>query len=386
MAARLPPVFRRIFFRQAPADYNSGRDRPGGPIKNDWRPTRLRFGEVVWNSPTARLNLRVGDERPFVPRFLTGAAPPLFVRPKKLRTRLFPDSQQELSLATAWQLASDGQTVLIYCPERRSVEPFAKVIVDLNERGALPSLLVADAALLQTAIALGEEWLGADSDILKCLRLGVALHHGALPTAYRKEVERLLREGTLKVTISSPTLAQGLNLSATALVMHSLYRAGERIKVSEFKNVIGRAGRAYIDVEGIVLHPIFVDVRNKKHDEWVALIEDLGAREMESGLIQLILALLTRMHARIGGNLDQLMNYVVNNAAAWTFPEIPGEKADKRERARKEWERHLATLDTAILSLIGEADVPDHGRNLRATDTRSRREVADSAPQLDYFW
>src|SRR3954463_11090231 len=41
--------------------------------------------------------------------------------------------------------------------------------------------------------------------------LGVAIHHGALPTAFRKEVERLLREGVLKVTISSPTLAQGLN-------------------------------------------------------------------------------------------------------------------------------------------------------------------------------
>ncbi|MCP2937019.1 hypothetical protein NK983_30450, partial [Salmonella enterica subsp. enterica serovar Typhimurium] len=87
--------------------------------------------------------------------------------------------------------------------------------------------------------------LGPDSDILKCLRLGVALHHGALPTAYRKEVERLLRDSVLKVTISSPTLAQGLNLSATAVVMHSLYRHGEKIKVSEFKNVIGRAGRAY---------------------------------------------------------------------------------------------------------------------------------------------
>ena len=52
------------------------RDHPGGLIKNDWRPTRLRFGEVVWTSPTARLNLRVGDERPWVQRFLTGAAPP----------------------------------------------------------------------------------------------------------------------------------------------------------------------------------------------------------------------------------------------------------------------------------------------------------------------
>ncbi|MCV5784622.1 hypothetical protein OFN20_27445, partial [Escherichia coli] len=72
------------------------RDQPGGPIKNDWRPTRLRFGEVTWNSPTARLNLRVGEERPFVPRFLTGAAPPLFVPPKKRRNRLFPDNQQEL--------------------------------------------------------------------------------------------------------------------------------------------------------------------------------------------------------------------------------------------------------------------------------------------------
>jgi superfamily II DNA/RNA helicase len=337
------------------------RDQPGGSIKHDWRPTRLRFGEVVWNSPVARLNLRVGDERPFVPRFLTGAVPQLFVRPKRQRTRLFPDNQQELSLALAWRLVDDGQTVLIYCPERRSVEPFAQVIVDLHERGALRSLLSVDPAVLQTAIALGEEWLGVDSDLLKCLRLGVALHHGALPSAYRKEVERLLRDGILKVTISSPTLAQGLNLSATAVVMHSLYRHGAKIKVSEFKNVIGRAGRAYIDVEGLVLFPIFEDWRNRKHNEWVELIENQGAREMESGLVQLLGLLLLRMHKRLGGDLDQLTEYVVNNAAAWTFPEVAGETPEARERAQKDWERHLATLDTAILSLIGEADVPDAG-------------------------
>jgi superfamily II DNA/RNA helicase len=337
------------------------RDRPGGAIKLDWRPTRLRFGEVNWNSPTAQLDLRVGEERPYVRRFLTGAAPPLCVPPKRLRAQLFPKNQQELSLATAWRLVGDGQTVLIYCPERRSVEPFAKVIVDLHERGALPSLFTSDPVRLQTAIALGEEWLGANSDILKCLRLGVALHHGALPTAYRKEIERLLCDSILKVTISSPTLAQGLNLSATAIIMHSLYRHGERIKVSEFKNVIGRAGRAYVDVEGLALYPIFEDNRGKKHNEWGALIDDLGARDMQSGLIQLVSALLLRMHAHIGGDLDQLMDYVVNNAEAWTFPDIPNEKADKSVRALQEWERKISTLDTAILGLIGEADVPNDG-------------------------
>lgn len=334
-------------------------DQPGHAVKHNWRPTRLRFGEVVWNGTTARLNLRVGEERPFVPRFLTGAAPPLFTPPKRKRDTLFPKNQQELTLATAWRLVDDGQTVLIYCPERRSVEPFAEVIVDLHERGTLKSLYTADPALLETALALGKEWLGENNKVLACLRLGVVLHHGALPTAYRKEVERLLSDGVLQITISSPTLAQGLNLSATAVVMHSLYRAGEKIKVSEFKNVIGRAGRAYVDVEGLVLHPIFEDINNEKHDAWVELIEDLGAREIESGLVQLITSLLLRMHKSIGGDLDTLIDYVVNNAAAWTFPEVAKEKAPRRERIHKEWEQSIATLDTAILSLIGETDVAD---------------------------
>jgi hypothetical protein len=53
------------------------RDQPGGLLKNEWRPTRLRYGEVVWNQSTARLNLRVGDERPFVPRYIPAMIPPI---------------------------------------------------------------------------------------------------------------------------------------------------------------------------------------------------------------------------------------------------------------------------------------------------------------------
>ena len=328
------------------------RDRPGGPIRSVWRPTRLRFGEVVWNSPFARLEFRVDDERPWVQRFIMGSVPP-----NGRRKRLFPDDQRELCLATAWRLADEGQTVLIYCPLRRSVEPFADVIVELHERGALPSLLKVDANVLNTAIALGEEWLGPDSAVLKCLRLGVALHHGALPTAYRKEVERLLQEGVLSVTISSPTLSQGLNLSATAVVMYSLHRNRKIIEKSEFKNVSGRAGRAFVDMEGVVLFPMF-DKIAKRRGDWGELIID-GAREMESGLVLLVMALLSRMHARIGGDVSQLLEYVVNNAEAWTLPEVATESAEDRERAVTEWERHVATLDTAILSLIGEFDVPD---------------------------
>lgn len=149
-------------------------------------------------------------------------------------------------------------------------------------------------------------------------------------------------------------------MSAAAVIIHSLFRNKERIETSEFKNVIGRAGRAYVDVEGLVLYPIFDNV-GRRLQQWEGLIADLSAREMESGLVRLVITLLMRMHRRTGGNLEQLVQYVLNNAEAWSFPEVANESIEDRERAHGDWDRHVATLDTAILSLIGENDIPDDG-------------------------
>ena len=107
-----------------------------------------------------------------------------------------------------------------------------------------------------------------------------------------------------------------------------------------------------------MLYPIFDQV-TKRRGIWEALVTDLGAREMESGLVRLVVELLVRLHRTLGGDLDQLVAYVVNNASAWAFPEVVNEKPADRERARAAWNQHVAMLDTAILSLMGEQDVPD---------------------------
>ncbi|MBN8091204.1 hypothetical protein, partial [Vibrio vulnificus] len=75
---------------------------------------------------------------------------------------------------------------------------------------------------------------------------------------------------------------------------------------------------------------------------------------MESGLIQLVCVLLIRMHTRLGGDLKALTEYVTNNAVAWEFPEIMTETPQERDIAQAIWEKQLSTLDTAILSLLGE--------------------------------
>lgn len=330
------------------------RDQPQGLIKDSWRPTRLRFGEVDWRGSHAQLNVTVGEEKPFIQKFFV-AKEPTQGRAKKL----FPANQTELCIATAWRLVEDGQTVLVFCPERRSVLPLANAITKMHKRGHIVSVLQQPVAQLQAAIAIGTEWFGADHDVLKCLKLGVAVHHGALPGPYRREIERLLREGVLRITVSSPTLAQGLNLSATSLVFRGLTRNREPINISEFRNVVGRAGRAFIDVEGLVLYPMF-DNQFTRRRMWTKLIDDRTGREMESGLLRLVLALLYRMWNKLGkgATISQLLDYVAGQAA-WEFPAIPLEPAENVADEQQKWEKHLASLDTAILSLLGDTVGPN---------------------------
>lgn len=325
-------------------------DKADGLIKNAWRPTRLRFGEVDWKGQHAQLNITVGDEKPYILKFLTEKKPT-----KGRAKKMFPSDQRELCLATAWRLVEEGQSVLVFCPERRSVLPYAKRIVDMHKRGHLAPVLGQSADVLTTALTVGSEWFGQDHVVLKCLKLGVAVHHGALPTPYRKEVERLLREGVLKVTISSPTLAQGLNLSATSLVFHGLTRATELIDIAEFRNVVGRAGRAYIDIEGLVLCPMF-DKQSWRRKQWGELISSAKGREMESGLLRLLVTLLRRMQTKLNStDLDQLVQYVLGQGA-WDFPELVGESGETAAAEKDAWRTHLMSLDTAILSLVGEQE------------------------------
>lgn len=330
-------------------------DKEGGAIQSDWRPTDLRFGEIIWQTNTGRINFTIGEEQPFIPGYIQPSVPSL---PNPgIRTTAFPKNAQELTLAAAWRLIKDGHTVLIYCPQRDSVDAFATIIIDLHKRGALDSVLTVPEQRLELAKVLGCEWLGSNHPIVECLDIGVAIHHGALPTPFRKEMEKLLREGILKVTVSSPTLAQGLNLAATAVIVHSLYRSGKLIEASEFKNVVGRAGRAFVDTHGLVLHPIF-DMHDWRKRQWRELVENTNARNMESGLVRLVLSLVIRMKNSLAVNsVNSVLEYVLNNASAWDFPVIANESADEINEQQDKWRKHIVCLDTALLSMLGEEAV-----------------------------
>ena len=198
--------------------------------------------------------------------------------------------------------------------------------------------------------------MGANNPIVECLDIGVAIHHGSLPAPFRKEIESLLREGVLKVTVSSPTLAQGLNLGATAVIFSSIYRNGDLIDGSEFKNVIGRAGRAFVDTHGLILFPIF-DQHTYRTRMWHKLISDTNTREMESGLVLLVYNLVKRMYQSIhANNIDDVLEYILNTNN-WDFPLVVGETNEKKNEEKTKWINFVENLDTALISMLGEEDV-----------------------------
>ena len=324
-------------------------DSESGLVENNWRPTRLRFGEIDWRGRSGRLEIYVGKDSPWVTNFIEEAK-----ATRGNRQKPFPCDQRELCIAVAWRLVKDGQSVLIYCPEKRSVEPYAREIVRVHKQGLLPSLPTLPEGELEVALSIGREWFEDGHPLLECLKLGIAIHHGSLPTPYRREVERLLRAGKLKITVSSPTLAQGLNLTATALVFHGLKRGRDVIEISQFRNVIGRAGRAFIDVEGLVLLPMYKDQR-KRRKEWKEMIEDSGGKEMESGLLLLVQFLMRQIIARNGiKSLDQFREYVANQAA-WDFTPSKTQSADENADDQRRWDEYVSLMDTAILSLTGDS-------------------------------
>lgn len=321
-------------------------DDVGGLHREDWRPTQQRFGLVEWRGDHARLTMTVGEDQPFIPRYLEAK------EPTGRRRKLFPSDNRELIIATAWRLIEEDQTVLIFCPQRNSVEPYAAEILKLRRQGLIDSVLPAEVDL-DEALAVGAEWFGAEHPILECLRLGVAIHHGALPGPFRREVERLLHLGEIKVTVASPTLAQGLNLSASVVLFHGLRRGKEPLTGSEFANVIGRAGRAFVDTEGLVLYPLY-EPSERRRSEWLQLTAGDAGKTLRSGLITVSVALIRRMLASAGSNqLQPLIDYLTGGPD-WAFPVIPGEDPEMRQAAELAWQSNLMLLDTGILSIVGD--------------------------------
>jgi len=321
----------------------------GEPLKGAWRPTRQRFGSIRFDDrrKTFRYELTVEDQESFVLDFVQ---PKSWLGPRGGQKH-FPTSSAELCLAAALRLANDGHTVLIYCPLKKSVRALAKRFAELQKQKAVEGLEI-DSVKLSKALHVGEEWLPDNHPVLTCLKAGIAVHHASLPRPFLREMDALLADGILKITIASPTLAQGLNLSASCLLFQAFGRYNQRtqkfelLPSDEVANVAGRAGRAFVDNDGQV---IGVCIDREAEEQWAKLRASIKARQLESGLLRLVVSLLNKLRLSLGVSWNEVAEYVLNQHDFWSA--LPDKLRDDEQ-----WESETGILDTSLLSLLGELE------------------------------
>jgi superfamily II RNA helicase len=105
---------------------------------------------------------------------------------------------------------------------------------------------------------------------------GVGVHHAGMLPRYRLLVEKLAQDGLLPVICGTDTLGVGINVPIHTVLLTQLTKFDghrmRRLRSREFHQIVGRAGRAGFDTEGLVI------AQAPEHD-----IENARARAKAAG-------------------------------------------------------------------------------------------------------
>lgn len=181
-------------------------------------------------------------------------------------------------------------------------------ILELETRGINISAFcdeVADNEHEKIARLIRENY-GQDNTYYKAAMKGIFAHHRGISNGVRVATEYAMRKGLIKCIVCTSTLAQGVNLPIRYLIISSLYQAQEQIKVRDFHNLIGRAGRAGLYTEGtILLSETFVYSKRTTYKEgwrWRNYLKMLNPDNSESCLSQFLLLVRPQVFKTATGN------------------------------------------------------------------------------------
>ncbi len=148
-------------------------------------------------------------------------------------------------------LAEDKAPIYIVHTSQAAAVERAQLL--LTERVAPPP----DKADLSDALGHFRFSPGFGKTLEKYLRAGIGVHHAGMLPRYRRLVETLAQRGTLSIICGTDTLGVGINVPIRTVLFTQLTKFDGRrervLKVREFHQVAGRAGRAGFDTVGYVV-------------------------------------------------------------------------------------------------------------------------------------
>jgi Superfamily II helicase len=211
---------------------------------------------------------------------------------RKNKIRLFPELKvMDIGIYYATKLNHNG-AVAIFCGTKVSANKNLTRLLDIENRGYdISSLETQSKNDENNKVArLFSENYGEENDYFKAAQKGIFIHHSGISNGIRNSVEFALKEDLVRCVICTSTLAQGVNLPIKYLVVSSAYQAGERLKVRDFHNLIGRTGRAGKHTEGSVIlaEPHVYLNRDWRFREYSKLLNVDNSEDCLSNLLRIV--------------------------------------------------------------------------------------------------
>jgi len=207
----------------------------------------------------------------FVPRVIEKIE--LNKKGRERKKRYFPEKGdgQSIAIHLGFKLVSNG-SIAIFCGSKPTAVSICEKAIDIIERNTHLKQ-PKEYSNGQEVIRLRNLHilnLGEDSSSSISSQYGIFSHHGNVPHGIRLAVEYAMRKNLIRFVVCTSTLAQGVNLPIRYLIVTSIYQAGDRIKVRDFHNLIGRAGRSGMHTEGSILFvdPEVYDSRKNFREKW----------------------------------------------------------------------------------------------------------------------
>ncbi|XP_066488878.1 helicase POLQ-like isoform X4 [Tiliqua scincoides] len=137
---------------------------------------------------------------------------------------------------------------LVFCPTKKNCENVAEMICKYLNRDykKLKEKEKQDLIKDLTNICNGK----LCPILRRTIPFGIAYHHSGLTSDERKQIEEAYSLGTLCLLTCTSTLAAGVNLPARRVILRAPYVATDFLKKNQYKQMVGRAGRAGIDKAG----------------------------------------------------------------------------------------------------------------------------------------
>lgn len=130
--------------------------------------------------------------------------------------------------------------------------------------------------------------------LVRCIKKGVAFHHGGLLDVARLEIEDLFSSGVVKNLVCTSTLLQGVNLPADRIVVILPKIGNYNLSQFEFLNLIGRAGRINTSLYGEIFCIELCD------EEWAEeRIKNEDKKEIVSSVLN-----------KLNENVASVINYI----------------------------------------------------------------------------